>query len=391
MEKRLGEINERKSLILDELKEADEKRVAELNEEVDALNKEEKEIRSKMDIAGRLTVIENEKPVERNDKEERARAFVSDGKMSIAATEARAILTSTGSLAKPTTVGGINEPFNTIASIVDMVTVEDLTGAGSYKEAYMTAWQAAGAAVDGTASDPSDPTFRTVAINPFLIDTLTYVSKSLKKQTPLMYEEKVRKGALIALKRKAVSYIIKGNGSTEPFGIYTAKNTESSPVAMTQPFNVTANTIDQTTLRKIVFAYGGDENIGGGARLFLNKLDLIKFGDVRGTNEKKAVYEIIPDGANPNIGIIKDGGLSVPYVLCSDVAALSASTYTVADIPTMVYGDPGNYKLGLFGDYEVNVSEDYKFAEGLLSVRGEVMLGGNVIVDKGFVVVTLTN
>jgi hypothetical protein len=77
-------------------------------------------------------------------------------------------------------------------------------------------------------------------------------------------------------------------------------------------------------------------------------------------------------------------------VLCSDVTALSDSTYSDADIPTMIYGNPSNYKLGLFGDFEVAVSDDYKFGEGLLTVRGEVVLGGNVVADKGFLVVTLT-
>ena len=139
-----------------------------------------------------------------------------------------------------------------------------------------------------------------------------------------------------------------------------------------------------------MFAYGGDENIGSNATLYLNKADLIAFGDVRGTNEKKAVYEIIPDGSNPNTGIIKDGGLSVRYCINSECKALTGSTKGSAPIKTMVYGDPGNYKLDLFGDYEVRVSEDYKFGERLLAVLGEVMLGGNIICDKGFVVVTLS-
>ena len=52
----------------------------------------------------------------------------------------------------------------------------------------------------------------------------------------------------------------------------------------------------------------------------------------------------------------------------------------------MIYGTPTNYKLGLFGNFEVKVSEDYKFGEGLLTVRGTVMAGGNVTMDKGFVV-----
>jgi hypothetical protein len=53
----------------------------------------------------------------------------------------------------------------------------------------------------------------------------------------------------------------------------------------------------------------------------------------------------------------------------------------------MIVGDARNYKLGLFGNYEITVSEDYKFAEGLLAVRGEVTVGGNVTKCNGFVVV----
>ena len=192
---------------------------------------------------------------------------------------------------------------------------------------------------------------------------------------------------MVALRKKVAELIVKGNGTTEPYGIINAVNTESTPEVIYETLTVSDATIDEKTLRKIVFAY--DENVGGNARLYLNKKDLIAFGDVRGTNEKKAVYEITPDGSNPNTGIIKDGGLSVPYTICSDVVALSASTKGSAAIKTMIYGDPSNYKLGLFGDYEVSVSEDYKFAEGLLAVRGEAMVGGNLTFDKGMVVVTL--
>ena len=39
---------------------------------------------------------------------------------------------------------------------------------------------------------------------------------------------------------------------------------------------------------------------------------------------------------------------------------------------------------------KVAVSDDYKFGEGLLTVRGEVVLGGNVVADKGFLIVNLT-
>ena len=333
-----------------------------------------------------LSVMETRKA---NDIEARAKAFVASGKLKIESAETRSTLLSGGKIATPTAVGGINEPGPQVSSIVDMVTVEDMTGIGSYKEAYIDSWQSAAEATEGTASTPSDPSFKTVQINPFLIDTLSYVSREIRKQTPLQYEEKVRKGALIALRKKVAELIVNGNGTSSPYGIKNAVNTDNSPASMTKALSVTSATIDEKTLRKIVFEYGNDESIGTNATLFLNKADLIAFGDVRGTNEKGAVYEIIPDGSNPNTGVIKDAGLTVKYCINSNLTALSSSTRGSSAIQTMVYGDPSCYKLGLFGDYEVNVSEDYKFAEGLLAIRGEAMVGGNVVVKNGFVVVTL--
>ena len=139
------------------------------------------------------------------------------------------------------------------------------------------------------------------------------------------------------------------------------------------------------TLRKIALSHGGDENVVGGAVLFLNKADLIAFGDVRGQNEKKAVYEITPDTGNPNTGIIKDGGLSVKYCIDSYAASFAG---VEAGAKTMFYGNPHAFELALFSDYDIKVSEDFKFDKGLLAIRGSVSLGGNVIQKSGFVVVT---
>lgn len=310
--------------------------------------------------------------------------FAETRHISIGATEARSVLLASGNIVKPTGVDGITDPFNVVSSIVDQITVEDMTGMGSYKEAYVKAWQTADKKTDGTKQAGSDPTFRTVAINPFLLATTSYVSRELEKQTPLQYEAKVRQGALIALKKKLTEWIVIGGGTNEIHGVYNAVNTEQTPENMYTTIGATA--IDEKTLRNLVFAYGGAENVGAGARLYLNKNDLIAFGDVRGANEKKAVYDIIPDGGNPNTGIIKDGGLSVPYTICSDVAAFANTTATSAGVKTMFYGDPRNYKLGLFGNYEISVSRDYMFAEGMNTVVGEVMVGGNIVVEKGFVI-----
>ena len=151
----------------------------------------------------------------------------------------------------------------------------------------------------------------------------------------------------------------------------------------------TAGAINEKTLRQIVMNYGGDANIYGNAVLYLNKNDLIAFGDVRGTSEKRAVYEITPNGENPNIGIIKDGGLSVPYCIVPTLTALNGTKQTTSAVQTMIYGSPLNFEEAIFGDFGVQVSSEYKFAEGLLTVMGEVMAGGSVKVKNGFLVVTI--
>lgn len=306
--------------------------------------------------------------------ERRAKKFAETSHMAITAKESRSVLISSGKLATPTNVSGINDAFNTVSSIVDMVDVQDCTGMGSDIIAYEINGSEAGDTTEGNKGNESDPGFDYVTITPKSTTVLSYVSRQVKKQSPLLYEQKVKQSAFNALRKKAAKVI-----------------TDAIKVSTITEVITTISSIDATTLRKITMNYGGDENIMGDAVLFLNKKDLVAFGDIRGTNEKKAVYEITPDSSNPNTGIIKDGGLAVRYCINSNCTALTGSTNssTTAVLPTMFYGQPKCARLDLFGDYEVRTSEDYKFGEGLLSVLGDVDCGADVVVNKGFVVVAL--
>lgn len=317
--------------------------------------------------------------------EKRAREFAESGKMTIGSSEARAVLVSSGNIATPTGVGGINDSFNVVSSIVDKVNVDDCAGMGAYEVAYEVSISEAGITAEGQAVGESGPVFAYAEIKPISVDVITYVSKKIRKLTPLQYEEKIKNAALNALRRKVGQLIITGTGTSQPYGIVAAKNNNGE--AICKEIEMATGAIDETTLRKIVLQYGGDENVGGNAILYLNKNDLMAFGDVRGTNEKLPVYEITPDGSNPNMGTIKDGGLVVPYCINSACNALATAA---ADTPTMVYGDPMNYTLGLFGNYEITVSEDFKFNTKQLAILGEVEVGGNVCVKDGFVVVKAT-
>lgn len=325
----------------------------------------------------KISEVRGANKMDKIEIEERAKRFAESGKMKI---EARATLVSSGKIATPTGVKGINDTFNDVSSIVDLVKVEDCEGMGANKVAYEKAGSTASDQTEGSAPTPSDPTFGFVEIKPTSEIVVSYISKQVKKQSPLNYEEKVKASAMNALRKRAASLITSQIKASALNTVVDAKLASGKGV------------IDEKTLRNIVLQYGGSEGVSGSAYLFLNKTDLIAFGDVRGTNEKKAVYEITPDVNNPNIGIIKDGGLSVKYCINSNLTACAGTAQPAAagnDVVTMVYGNPQNCELDLFSDYEVAVSEDYKFAENMLAIRGDCEIGADVVVNGGFVAYTI--
>ena len=306
-------------------------------------------------------------------EERAAQDFVKNNKMYMDAPAMRSVLLSGGTLATPTKVSGINDLPGTPCSIVDMVTVEDCTGMSADKVALVTVDSSASANTEGSAASSSDPTFAYVSITPSTYSLVSYVSNEIQRQSPLNYTEKVKASAVKALRRKAASVIT------------------TAAITSTYCDEIIASQVTATTLRTIVTTYGADEEVVGNGVLFLNKTDLIAFGDVRGTNEKKAVYEITPDASNPNIGVIKDGGLSVKYCINPNCTALTGTTNssTTATLPTMFYGVPSALKLDLFGAMEIKASEDYKFAEDLLAVLGKASFGAGLVVKGGVVKVSL--
>lgn len=401
MEKRLKEILKRATEILAEMDgEVTEERMAELEAEQKELEKEKDFIERKMNVQGRLRELSKEerKPEagpEGDSAEERAAKAKETGKLEIDVTElrghmgtmSRAVTIANGNLTKPVGTGNtIRDNMDGVSSIVDQVYSSDLTGCAAFEEAYIKTESEASEREDGTANTASEPTFGIAKIQPVLINVTSYVSKNIQRVNPLAYEEKVKSMAIKALRRKVANLIANGDGKTF-YGIKTAENTDGEKIYKT--YEVDKTEINAGTLREITFQYGGNEELGANARLFLTKEDLAAFGAVRGTNEKKAIYEITADSDNANTGTIKDGGTIVPYTIMSGLTSLSKATQGAKAVQTMLYGDPGNFELGLFGTYSVEVSRDYKFAEGLLTIMGEVMIGGNLIVGEGFVVVTL--
>lgn len=291
------------------------------------------------------------------------------------------VLTSSTGFVGPTGVDGITDPVARPSAMCDMVKLVDATGMAQYKVAALTADASTAAITEGSAPTESEPTFAAVTFTPANYGVIGYVSKEIRKQSPLNYEEKVSESSRRALRKRLNTLIaaaIPASSLCDTYAITLASSATTGAPAF-----------DANFLSNIILAYGGDEGVDGEAVLFLNKKDLKAFAAVRGTNEFLPVYSIIPDSGSPSTGIIKDNnGLACRYCLSNDVTALVDLAMTTTAKKSMFYGNPQCCELPIWGGMDVEVNDGYKFGEGLLTVRGEVTADADVVVQGGFVVVT---
>ena len=372
-------------------------------EKVRNMNTEIKSIQSLIEEQDRKFLEKADDPqVEKDKVEELGSQLMKGEKVSFSVGEVRkalwgvnkSITLATGTLVQPTGAGAnIRDNLETtVSSIVDQVQVQDLSGMGSLLEPYViTESDAKGGKVSTNAGQArtasADPTFGVAKISPYELNVTNYVDRNISRLSPANYYAKIFGMAMRAMRRELAKLTVNGDGQATPdmFGMKNAKNQAGNEIFA----SVNLSAIDENTLDELFYAYGGDEEIAGNARLFLNKADLKAMGKIRGTADKNRVYKVHPDEGNPNTGMIEDGGNFVPYTIVSALTALSASTAGAAAIQTMLYGSPMNYILGLFGPYSIRVDESVKAVERMYTILGDAMVGGNLIVHKGMVVATL--
>ena len=321
--------------------------------------------------------------------QERTAALQRGDNVTFTANEVRRALSNqttlaTGTIVQPTGAGAeIRDPVgNVVPSIVDRVRVVDMTGMGSFMEPYViTELDAKGGKVEETAGTAraasTDPTFGVAEIKPYELSVTSYVDRNIARLSPASYYDKIFGMAMRALRRKLADLIVNGDDPGTPtfFGITNAKNKAAANIFAEASLGAA---IDVNTLDTLYFAYGSDEAMGAGARLLLTKASLKALGQLRGANEKRRLLTITPEPTNPNSGTIVDGGLVLPYDLVKAVGNTK-----------LLYGDPMNFEVGLFGDYTIRVDESVKAVERMYAILGDAFVGGNLVVDKGFVVGTI--
>lgn len=366
LEKRKQEIKVR----LNEIKgltgvEATLEVLEDLEKEVDELKEEEETIDRKLAIQRKAVInpiqIERTDQVNKEELEKRGAMLK----------EARVIQVSSEEILLPehTAPNIAAYPFAQVSSLVDRVKVVNLNGGETYKKSFIKGNGIAGLTGEGQPYSETEPDFGYLTITKVKVTAYTEITEELEKLPSLPYQAEVIKNINIALKKKISEQILKGPGTSNTFtGIFSD---QAVALADSTPLEISA--ITDSTLDDIIFAYGGDEEIEGGAYLILNKNDLRAFAGLR-TPEGRKVHTI--DYINSTI----DG---IPYIINSHCKALTDSKTNEGDY-VMAYGGLHNYEVPIFSPVEIGKSTDYKFKDGIISYKASVFTGGNVVGYNGF-------
>lgn len=271
----------------------------------------------------------------------------------------------------------LNNKFNEVSSLVDVVNGVPLIGGESYTKGFeVSSGEGDYTAEDGEYKD-ADPVFGYVTIGKAKITAYAEMTDESMKLPNIDYQSRVAKSIGDALRKKITKQIVVGAGGANALtGIFNAP-TNVIPIAT----DIEISEINADTLDKIVFGYGGDEEVEGGGYLILNKNDLAAFAAVRSTDGKK-LYKIKKNG---NTGTISsDDSFEIPFIINSACPALSAAGTAVGTY-SMAYGMVKAYEMPIFSPITVEESRDFKFKTGQIAYRGSVWAGGNVAMYKGFV------
>ena len=285
--------------------------------------------------------------------------------------EGRAVTVASGNVLLPKHQSNdlATVPFRQVSTFYDLTKVRNLQGGESYEAPFTKSYGTGGLTEEGSAYTEAEPEFETAKINKVKVTAYAEFSEELERLPNANYEAEIRKGVEIALKKKMAQQQIGGTGESNTFIGITSTNDDNTAVLASDDMELSK--IDQDTLNKIIFAYGGDEEVEQKGVLVLNKADLLAFSLVKNDIGDHA-YKI--DLANQTIN-------TVPYIINSNLTPLDTASKGQY---SMIYGIPQYYETAIFSPVEIKKSYDYKFKDGMIAYRASVFAGGNTTAYRGF-------
>lgn len=285
--------------------------------------------------------------------------------------EGRAVTVASGNVLLPKHQSNdlATVPFRQVSTFYDLTKVRNLQGGETYEAPFTKSYGTGGLTEEGSAYTEAEPEFETAKINKVKVTAYAEFSEELERLPNANYEAEIRKGVEIALKKKMAQQQIGGTGESNTFIGITSTNADNTAVLASDDMELSK--IDQDTLNKIIFAYGGDEEVEQKGVLVLNKADLLAFSLVKNDIGDHA-YKI--DLANQTIN-------TVPYIINSNLTPLDTASKGQY---SMIYGIPQYYETAIFSPVKIKKSYDYKFKDGMIAYRASVFAGGNTTAYRGF-------
>lgn len=335
-----------------------------MSKECDALQEERNQIEAKLLIAGKTEVkmlhVE-QKSASNEDLEQRGKDFK----------EGRTIKVSSNDVLVPTYQDPTLAPYPFLeaSEVLDKVRVVNLEGGETYTKSFVKSHGEAGLTEEGKPAAETDPGFGYATISKVKVTAYTEVTEELEKLPAINYQAEILRNINISLKKKISQQVLRGSGESNTFtGIFS-----DAAVALADQAPLEITEITDTTLDDIVFGFGGDEAVEGGAVLILSKPDLAKFAKLKAKDGRK-IHLI--DYKQKTI----DG---IPYIINSNCASISNPS-TAEGSYCMAYGYLQNYEVPVFSPVEIGKSTDYKFKDGIICYKASVFTGGNVVGYNGF-------
>ena len=231
--KRLNEIENRKIEIRKTLESNEKVEFASIKDELEKLNNEEKEIRSKQEIlSGINTGLINTKIIGGNDKMENEnnemeyrKAFMSFVQTGTMPEEYRSALTSNNSAVIPqTTLNKIVEKMESYGNILPLVTKVAYPAGLAIPSANLglvATWTA-----EGKASDTQGAATTSIVFGAFKLQCRVGISLEMHVKSVTAFENSLVENVSKAMVKAIESAIISGDGASKPTGIITTAGTD---------------------------------------------------------------------------------------------------------------------------------------------------------------------
>ena len=260
-------------------------------------------------------------------------------------------------------VNNIEPNFNEVSGILDLVRIMNLNGGNSLSIPYAKQNTMGNITGEGEEYGETETGFGEIDITGIKITAFSQYSEEVERLPQAEYQAFIEQEIFKSLKRKMIEQIIKGNGVKQFRGLYDTSliNGEN---------DIEIENIDNTTLNKIVFGHNSSaEEIEGDMVLLLNKKDLGEFANVM-SSDGKPVYQI-QFNSNGMTGYIN----GTKFCICNTLNDFNTSE---TGEYSMVYLDPSKYTLPIFSPIEFKRDYSSGFRNGMVAVRGSLIVGGSV-------------